>query len=183
MSNNGLLTIKEAATIAKVHVSTIYNLINSNRIQVQFDSIRGKKTKKVRRLDIERIFRFSNLEENLETTRIEPETISNLIEKSINNYFETKRTALMKPIEEQALFRLGILENELKHLEAEKETLRIENETLRNQNKILPELQDKEKVIAELEQSLKQSEEEKKQIAEAWKKELEKAKKPWYKFW
>lgn len=36
---------------------------------------------------------------------------------------------------------------------------------------------------AKLEQALKQAEEEKKQIVDIWKKELEEAKKPWWKFW
>ncbi len=56
----------------------------------------------------------------------------------IEEFFEVKQSQLMKPIEEQALYRLGILETEVKHLMAEKETLRQENELLKEQVKCLP---------------------------------------------
>jgi len=190
------------------------------------------------------------------------DSISNLIQKSIDSYFETKQTQLMKPIEEQAIYRLGGLEKEnlflrqkvetliqeleqykalpwqieerdeeIKSLEAklkeEKEELlkKVEQQTKElEEYKPLPaqlvdttqKLQEKEEQIknlesmlkkekddmelrllrekeamneqearrkAEFEQALKQAEEEKKQIAEVWKKELEEARKPWWKFW
>ncbi|MEQ8225434.1 MAG: hypothetical protein ABRQ37_24155 [Candidatus Eremiobacterota bacterium] len=187
-------------------------------------------------------------------------TIENY-KKAIEEVLEAKQSQLMKPLEEQALYRCGLLENEVKHLQAEKETIRQENELLREQVKILPDFQqkqetykiqinllekekedlktkteiiqkekeeqnkkieslnqalldnannikelatekdkfqsilkeheatvkEKERAIKDIEeihqQELKKLEEEKKQIAEAWKKELEQAKRPWYKFW
>ncbi|MEQ8191996.1 MAG: hypothetical protein ABRQ39_28785 [Candidatus Eremiobacterota bacterium] len=187
-------------------------------------------------------------------------TIENY-KKAIEEVLEAKQSQLMKPLEEQALYRCGLLENEVKHLQAEKETIRQENELLREQVKILPDFQqkqetykiqinllekekedlktkteiiqkekeeqnkkieslnqalldnannikelatekdkfqsilkeheatvkEKEQAIKDIEeihqQELKKLEEEKKQIAEAWKKELEQAKRPWWKFW
>lgn len=74
------------------------------------------------------------------------ETFKEVVKETIAE----ERNQLMKPIEEQALYRLGILENEVKHLQAEKATLRQENELLREQVKALPgpaELKTKENII------------------------------------
>jgi len=177
-------------------------------------------------------------------------TIENY-KKAIEEVLEAKQSQLMKPMEEQALYRCGLLENEVKHLQAEKETLRQENELLRDQVKSLPdktyiekiqaESQEKEKDLIiqiemerkekedlkamaetirheleqvktqagrekqealtslqsqildiqkkkealqiQVEKEKKEAEEREKQMADAWKKELEEARKPWWKFW
>jgi len=185
-------------------------------------------------------------------------TIENY-KKAIEEVLEAKQSQLMKPMEEQALYRCGLLENEVKHLQAEKETLRQENEILREQVKSLPdktyiekiqsESQEKEKDLIiqiemerkekedlktmtetirheleekhrlelekvktqvgrekqealtilqsqildiqkekealqiQTEKEKKEAEEREKQMADAWRKELEEARKPWWKFW
>ncbi len=254
-SNNGLLTIKEAAQIYNLHISTIYNAIKAHRIDIESTSNGNRIIKKVKKIDIERVFKLSNtnrldidsisnkdridiestsntnrlnidsisnkdridIESTSNTNRLDIESISNLIQKSIDNYFETKQTQLMKPIEEQAIYRLGGLEKEnlflrqkvetliqeidqykalpwqieerdeeIKSLEAklkeEKEAL--EARLLQEKKEALQKIEEeKENLLRVYEARLQESEAKQIEISEAWKKELEQAKRPWYKFW
>ncbi len=274
--DNELLTIKEAATIAGVHISTIYNLINSKKLEIKLETIGNRKVKKLIRKQVESVF---NISKEIEENRKPEETIqniSNIVEETIQKYSKEFKNNLMKPIEEMALYKLGKLEEKLENISKEKEILLQENETLRNQLKALPDFQkeketyesqveilekekkdliykaetiqkekdeqirktetlnqvlldnannikelskekdkfqtalkeheatikEKEKILKDIEELRKQeledlkkqtdeekarlkseAEEREKQIAEAWKKELELAKKPWWKFW
>ncbi|MEQ8192568.1 MAG: helix-turn-helix domain-containing protein [Candidatus Eremiobacterota bacterium] len=261
--------IKEISSITGKSHTTIYRLIKSGKLPsfvVKEDGIHhafhvkkedleaflGKKIEDMKSNEIHDEIHMKSSEFHLTE-----ETLQEAIVKS----FSYLSTSLMKPIEEQAIYRLGILENEVKHLQAEKETLRQENELLREQVKALPDfrqekdnykaqveilekekedllsraetiqkekeeqerkaeglnqvlldnannikelatekdkiqsilkeheatVKEKERAIKDIEeihqQELKKLEDEKKQIAEAWKKELEQAKRPWYKFW
>jgi len=259
MSNNGLLTIKEAVTFTGKSESILYRYIREGKLQVQTcsEQVQNKsseqiqnsseqvqcKLKTIRKLKKEELVKVFDIYRNNSSEQVQnksseqiqnsseqiqnsseqvqnrfrtEEEVNGIIEKVLSNHY----SKLMKPIEEQALYRLGILENEVKHLQAEKETLRQENEILREQIKALPgpvesinqilidkdntlkviqrektEIEvkintiqeEKEKALLELrtefEQKLKQSEEEKELIAASWKKELEMAKKPWWKLW
>ncbi|MEQ8192495.1 MAG: helix-turn-helix domain-containing protein [Candidatus Eremiobacterota bacterium] len=254
-SNNGLVTVKEAAEIYKLHISTIYNAIKANRIDIESTSNGNRIIKKLKKADIERVFRISNktqfdiesisnntrfdieselnknnvnlgstpnktqfdIESKSNENRLDIESISNLIQKSIDNYFETKQTQLMKPIEEQALYRLGGLEKEniflrqkvetliqeleqykalpwqieerdeeIKSLEAklkeEKEILK--GQMLEEKKEALKKIEEeKEEILKVYEAKLQEAEAKQIEISEAWKKELEQAKRPWYKFW
>ncbi len=85
------------------------------------------------------------------------DSISNLIQKSIDSYFETKQTQLMKPIEEQAIYRLGGLEKENLFLRQKVETLIQELE----QYKALPwQIEERDEEIKSLEAKLKEEKEE-----------------------
>jgi len=248
MNNNGLLTIKEAVTFTGKSESILYRYIREGKIQVHTSSeqvqnkfsagseqvqCKFRTVKKLKKEELARVFdvyynKGSEQVQNTSSEQIQDsseqvqnrfrteEEVNGIIEKVLSNHY----SKLMKPIEEQALYRLGILENEVKHLQAEKETLRQENDILREQIKALPgpvesinqilidkdnnlkviqrektEIEvkintiqeEKEKALLELrtefEQKLKQSEEEKELIAASWKKELEMAKKPWWKLW
>ena len=252
MSNNGLLTIKEAVTFTGKSESILYRYIREGKLQVQTcsEQVQNKsseqiqnsseqvqcKFKTIRKLKKEELVKVFDIYRNNSSEQVQnksseqiqdsseqvqnrfrtEEEVNGIIEKVLSNHY----SKLMKPIEEQALYRLGILENEVQHLQAEKETLRQENEILREQIKALPgpvesinqilidnannlkmiqrektEIEvkintiqeEKEKALLELrtdfEQKLKQSEEEKELIATTWKKELELAKKPWWKLW
>jgi hypothetical protein len=280
MESNDLLTIKEAANLYRVHITTIYKAIQEGRIEVELNSNRKKKIKKVKKSDLEREFANSNrnrievelnsnrsIIENYSTSnrnRIEVESIKTAVKEVI----EAERSQLMKPLEEQALYRLGRIEQENQFLKQRLETVLQENELFKEQLKALPlpaelelkehtilliqkekadvefmlsslqkekesnqkvlmenannlkelssekakieiQLKEQNSTIKEKEHSLKelhelhnqeierlklQAEEEKnrlkseaeereKHIAEAWKKELELAKKPWWKFW
>lgn len=70
------------------------------------------------------------------------------IKTVIEEYFENKTTQLMKPLEQQALYKLGAVEKENLFLQERLDTLRQENELLREQVKALPDIttiQEKEK--------------------------------------
>jgi len=254
MGDNGYITIKEASEVAGVNISTIYR--NISNLQCKTVQIGAKKIKYVQKSDIESFFCVSGKEnqkhaiasevcEKKQNESMQNETnLKESMREVIEEFFEVKQSQLMKPLEEQALYRLGILENEVKHLRAEKETLIQENEILREQIKALPsssqaeekenqiqtlqkekadlegkintlttpiesvnqilmknahnltvlqkcksELmeklkqkeQEKEEALKELEARLKaEAEEAQKLIVDAWKKELEQARKPWY---
>ena len=243
-SNNGLVTVKEAAEIYKLHISTIYNAIKANRIDIESTSNGNRIIKKLKKVDIERVFRIANknrldiesisnntridieselnknnvnigsspnkaqfdIESKSNENRLDIDSISNLIQKSIDNYFETKQTQLMKPIEEQALYRLGGLEKENIFLRQKVETLIQELEQykalpwqieerdeeikslerkLKEEKEILKAqmLEEKEEILKVYEAKLQEAEAKQIEISEAWKKELEQAKRPWYKFW
>lgn len=84
-----------------------------------------------------------------------------VIRDVIEEFFTTKQSQLMKPLEEQALYRLGILENEVKHLNGEKEALRREVDLYKSQLMALP--GPAEEITAKLE-TLEQLEEENKTL-------------------
>lgn len=98
---------------------------------------------------------------------------------------EKALTVLQEKYEEQ-LQKVTNLHQEKEDLLSRAETIQKEQE-----EKHLYELEEKEQKIknleelhrAEMEQALKQAEEKQMEISEAWKKELELAKKPWWKFW
>jgi hypothetical protein len=75
--------------------------------------------------------------------------------------------------------------NNIKELTKEKDNfqsaLKEQEATIREKERALKDLEELHR--AELEQALKQAEEKQMEISEAWKKELELAKRPWYKFW
>jgi hypothetical protein len=254
--NNGLLTLNEICVMTGKSYTSVLRYVKSGKLKSVTMTIQGKPCYKVKRSDMERFIEKHGISMNIhgEGERISmnnqgismKETFKEVVRETIAE----ERNQLMKPIEEQALYRLGILENEVKHLQAEKEVLRQENELLSEQVKALPvpaELDTKENIIlllqkekeehirkaeglnqvlldnannikeltkekdnfqlvlkeheatirekeralkdleelhrVELEQALKQAEEKQMEISEAWKKELELAKRPWYKFW
>jgi len=170
MDKEEFITIKEASELVGVNISTIYR--NISNLQCKTAQIGAKKIKYVQKSDIERFFCISERNkqmhafasetnkdkqkesmQNKEKQKESMQSNANLKESMrevIEEFFEVKQSQLMKPIEEQALYRLGILETEVKHLLAEKETLRHENELLREQVKALPgpgELETKENTI------------------------------------
>ncbi len=99
-------------------------------------------------------------------------TIENY-KKAIEEVLEAKQSQLMKPMEEQALYRCGILENEVKHLQVEKETLRQENELLMEQIKALPDFRQEKDNYKEQVEILKKEKEDLKARAETIQKEKE----------
>lgn len=139
-----------------------------------------------------------------------PQNLKESIKEVIENYFQDKETQLMKPLEEIATYKLGKIEAENQFLKERLDTLLQEITALPGPvdevNEILLKnkttLQEKEEQIRKLyeekkelehkqEQALKdqearlktEKEEQMKQLADAWKKELEQARRPWWKFW
>ncbi|MEQ8225872.1 MAG: hypothetical protein ABRQ37_26405, partial [Candidatus Eremiobacterota bacterium] len=75
--------------------------------------------------------------------------------------------------------------NNIKELAKEKDkfqsVLKEHEATIKEKERALKDLEKLHR--AELDQALKQAEEKQMEISEAWKKELELAKRPWWKFW
>ena len=209
--DEALLTIKEAVIFTGKCERTIYRYIKKGKIPCQTvvsqmsDSsqtiVRMKKSDLIRVFNIPSDTCQTDVRQESDSSQTPVRDFKEDIKTVIEEYFNNKSTQLMKPLEEQALYRCGILENEVKHLQAEKETLRQENEVLREQVKALPDFQKENdeirrelskfneekksneelrRTLDELQQNLTKLDEEKKQIAEAWRKKLEEARRPWY---
>lgn len=221
MNNNGNITIFEASRLTGKSQTTIHRYIKKGILQVKTGLYSGKQVLTVDKAELERVFTIpcntgynsvkhgvnhcatgvlqvetgvKQSEENLTVERIR---------QVMEDFFESKQTQLMKPLEEQSIFLAGRLTQENQFLKQRLETVLQEMEHY----KVLPsKIQEREEEIktienrlkqekeealkeqearlkAEMEQVLNQAEEEKKQIVDIWKKELELAKKPWWKFW
>jgi hypothetical protein len=270
MNNNGTISIIEASQLTGKSQTTIYRYIQRGVITCKKLFCNGKQVLTVQKSDIERLFNIScetvqntaktcktdfitdnHCETVQNTAKQETETLTaERIREVIEDFFETKQTQLIKPLEEHALVKYGAISKENEFLKQKLETLLQENDFLREQVKALPgpaELENKENIIlllqkekeeqirkaeglnqvlldnannikeltkerenfqsalkeqettirekekalknleelhrAELEKILKQAEAKQIEISEAWKKELELAKRPWWKFW
>jgi len=287
MNNNGSITIFEASRLTGKCQNTIHRYIKKGVLQSNTVSYNGKQVMTVNKSDIERIFNLtcntgydsgiqSGIQSNTPVIQsvitkddIKEIMIDNLKDvvttNKLQEFFETKQSELVKPMEQQALYKLGAVEKENIFLREKLEIIRQENELLQEQVKSLPNFQqekdthkaqvellekekadllsraetikkekeeqvrkaeglnqvlldnannikeltkekdnfqlalkeqeatirEKERALkdleelhrAELEQAEKQAEKKQMEISEAWKKELELAKKPWWKFW
>jgi hypothetical protein len=238
--DNEYISITEASILTGKHITTIYKGIRLGRIQYKTVEDKSKTVKKVLKSDILKLYISEYktvLDEGIRPSNTQVEDRIRLskddMKQAIEEVLEAKQSQLMKPLEQQALYKLGSVEKENIFLRERLETLRQENELLSEQVKMLPgpaELETKENIIlllqkekedlntiqkeyytrhmaeqqkhihemeekeqkikdlcdlhqAELEQALKQAEEKQMEISEAWKKELEEAKKPWWKLW
>ncbi len=236
MEGNRLLTIKEASIMACVCESTIYRYIRQKKLSCQAVQSNRKKIAKVPKSELISVFSLSssqcqavpgNILEDSKQCQELPGNARQItkdeIREVMQEFFETKKAELVKPMEDQAIYRLGRIEQENLFLKQKLETILQENLELQAKVKVLPDLeqmktqtaeankklQEKETEVREqnikihfleeeicqgkkkleenhqqeLEQVKKQAEEEQKTIVDAWKKELENAKKPWWKIW
>ena len=167
MANDEYITIKEAAKLAGVNISTIYK--NIKQLKSKSEQIGAKQIKYVEKSSIEAFFAVNIKQKQMEANGSDSLQMeangsnSPTMEANGSEWKQNKldlkdlikealteqQSQLMKPIEEQALYRLGILENEVKHLNAEKEVLRLENEELKESIKALPGPGDIEKLKSE----------------------------------
>ena len=243
MSDNGYIGITEAVEITGKHITTIYKAIRRGHLTA-IEAIENSKTvKKVLKTDVVKLYgvkSLDNLKTAIDNSKDGYRPAIDDYRKAIEEVLEAKQAQLMKPIEEQALYRLGRIEQENQFLKAKVETLlqeleqykalpcpaemeekeqqirdlQQEKEALEGKintltapiesvNQILMENahnlsvlqkckselmeklkqkeQEKEEALKELEARLKaEAEEAQKLIVDAWKKELEQARKPWY---
>jgi len=117
-------------------------------------TIHGKPCYKVKKVDLDRFLEKQGISMNIhgEGERISmnnqgismKETLKEVVRETITE----ERNQLMKPLEEQALYRLGRIEQENIFLRAKVETLLQENSELQEKIKALPDLQ-QEKDLAE----------------------------------
>jgi len=156
-SNNGFMTIQEASVFSGLAISTLYKAVQRGILPIEYDIVRGKKVKKIKKTDIVRTFnildstilhdRISDITPGItQYNTIEYDRISDIVKENIKKVIEDKQSQLMKPLEEQALFISGKLTQENLFLKAKVETLLQELE----QYKALPgpaELETKENTI------------------------------------
>lgn len=106
--------------------------------------------------------------------QLDVELISNIVQKSIDNYFDTKQTQLMKPLEEQSMFLAGKLTNENQFLKQRLETVLEENKQLNEQLKALPgPAESIQQIITENTQNLNLLQKEKEELEQKLKQEIE----------
>jgi len=173
--NSEYISIEEASKLTGKHHTTIYKAIRRGLLTAKDERVNSKAIKYVLKTDVIRLYGIKT-QDRLKPEKVETQDSLSQIKTAIEEVLEAKQSQLMKPLEEQALYRCGVLENEVKHLQAEKDTLRQENELLREQVKALPDLQtiqEKEKdLIIQIEMERKEKED-LKSMGETIRKETE----------
>jgi hypothetical protein len=151
-------SIKEIAEITGKSTASIYRYIKNEKLLSHIVNKDGQPVLQVRKQDLEDFLGikieemrkdekpYKKQNEKARETRLSDEKpvfqlTQESLQEAITNSFSHFTTALTKPLEEQALYLVGELRNEVKHLQAEKDTLRQENELLREQVKVLPDFQ------------------------------------------
>lgn len=221
MNNNGeLITIKEAAELTGINTTTIYKKIKKGKLICTCRQVQGVEIKQVKKADIIRLYGVRQVPSSARQVPEDDNQVpagasqmpssaerKNEIREVIEDFFSAKQAELVKPMEQNALYRLGRVEQENQFLHTKVETLLHEIEQYKalpcqiqerdEEIKIIIARHEKEKeelkIMAEKEktealEALKiqlkvEAEETQNAISEAWKKELEQAKRPWYKFW
>jgi chromosome segregation ATPase len=164
-----LITIKEASIIGNCHSSTIYNLINSKKLEVFQKQQGNRQVKKVSRKQVEEIFQAST---KIEETSTKIEDTGKIIENALEKY-SSKFNDFVR-----ISYQFGGMEKELKFTQEKYDTLQKDfDELLRENEEIRRRLKEAEEEKTKIKA---ESEEREKQIVEAWKKELDIAKMPWY---
>lgn len=161
--NNVLLSLNEICEMTGKSYTSVLRYVKSGKLKSVTMTIQGKPCYKVKKSDLERFLEKQGISMNIHSNNdrismnnqgismhnqgdILKETLKEVVRETISE----ERNQLMRPLEEQALYLVGELKNEVKHLQAEKETLRHENELLREQVKALPgpgELESKDNII------------------------------------
>jgi len=174
--DNEYITINEASKLTGKCQNTIHRYIKKGKLHVNTCQYNGKQVITVKKSELERVFnipvntchdRSSQMESHVNTgndmsihgnTGVTKEEIKEVIQE----FFTSKQSELMKPIEEMSLYKLGAVEKENVFLRERLETMRQENELLREQVKALPDLQtiqEKEKdLIIQIEMERKEKE-------------------------
>jgi len=146
-----LISIKDATELTGKSESTIYRNIRQGKIKCQSKQLNGKKDTRVVIDDLIKIFKLPasqmpinhqpdasqvpvNHQSNASQVPVDylpnasqmlftDEKLRESIKDVIEDYFETKQTQLMKPLEEHAIFIAGKLTNENQFLKEKIETL------------------------------------------------------------
>jgi hypothetical protein len=180
------ISITEASILTGKHITTIYKGIKQGRIQYKTVEDNNKTVKKVLKSDILKLFGNeykTTLDQSIRPSNTQVEDGIRLakddMKQVIEEVLEAKQSQLMKPIEEQALYRLGRIEQENSFLKAKVETLLQELEQYKSLpgpadvEKIQKENQEKEKdLIIQIEMERKEKED-LKSISETIQKETE----------
>jgi len=141
------MTIPEAVAIAGKNESTIYRYIRKGKLKSQKITINDKQVTIIDKEDFERLFNISNKQTNKQFTSnsqaIHNQVTSTMpevpdIKKIVIEAIQEQQSAIMKPLEEQAMYLAGSLTKENQFLKQQVETLLQENSHLQEQMKLLP---------------------------------------------
>ncbi len=168
-------TMAEIVGITGLSERTIRRYIKSGNLQADICR-QGKRTFiTIKNTELERFFKENNIhilnsggQFQADTPAFKtdiPEAQADSGGQADNNYknikeivkeaIQEQQSAIIKPIEEQALYIAGILTKENQYLNEKVETLRMENEQLRDQLKILPlHVEEVNEKIQQIEQEL-----------------------------
>jgi len=171
MEGNGLLTIKEASIMACVCESTIYRYIRQKKLSCQAVQSNRKKIAKVPKSELISVFSLSssqcravpgNILKDSKQCQEVPGNARQItkdeIREVMQEFFETKKAELVKPMEDQAIYRLGRIEQENLFLKQKLETILQENLELQAQVKVLPDLEQMKTQTAEANKKLQERE-------------------------
>ncbi len=144
------ITINEASKLTGKSIKTIHRYIKKELLHVKTGYNHNKEVMTVEKEELIRVLKiddktgYDTSKPNDKTgydnvkTGYNPVITRQNLKETFREFLEEQKTQLLKPLEEQAIYLVGELRNEVKHLQAEKDTLRQENEVLREQVKALP---------------------------------------------
>jgi len=200
MEGNEFLTIYEASKLTGKSITTIHRYIKKGLLHVKTGYNGGKQVITIEKSELERFLNtdgktgYNTLKQEVKpcyNSDITDVITRQNLKETFQEFLEEQKTQLMKPIEDQALYQLGRMEQENTFLKAKVETLLQENQELQEKIKALPDLQtiqEKEKDLItqiELERQEKEEqkarhlsdiEEQKRNMDELYRRELEQTK-------
>lgn len=152
MNSSSNITILEASLLTGKSQNTIYKYIERGTLSCEKNMLHGKECLTVKKTDIERIFNIicpdkeSEDNENREylthadtaehIVKDEEHLTAEKVREVMEDFFSTKQAELVKPVEQQSLYRLGRVEQENLFLKEKLETLIEENRKLQEENQI-----------------------------------------------
>lgn len=207
-TDNDYIRIDTAANLTGKSIATIYRMIKDKKVKAVNKNVDGKILKVIHRNELIRVFPHialkpdisnitadenknnnNNQNNNYSQNDNDNETHNNIdvreeIRLAITEFFETKQTQLMKPLEDQAIYIAGKLRAENSFLQAKVETLLEENTKLQESMKSLPDLQFVQTLQAELKlknEALAHAETEKQSAVSELQKKIDELSLPWWK--
>jgi len=150
MNKSSNITILEASLLTGKSQSTVYKYIERGTLPCEKNIINGKEYLTLKKKDIERVFNITcpESEENKvmeasthtnkaeHVVRDEEHLTAEKVREVMEEFFSTKQAELVKPVEQQSLYRLGRVEQENQFLKEKLETLLEENRKLQEENQI-----------------------------------------------
>jgi len=152
MINSSNITILEASLLTGKSQNTIYKYIERGTLSCEKKMSNGKEYLTVKKADIERIFNIictdkdgrdnkikedsKNADMAEDIVKHEEHVTAEKLREVMEDFFSTKQAELVKPLEQQSLYRLGRVEQENQFLKEKLETLLEENRKLQEENQI-----------------------------------------------
>lgn len=135
-------TVDEAAVMMGVSRKSIYKYIKSGKLPFTTGNENGKSFKLINEEDLKQFIsnRLITGNNQVNTPGKSGESID--IKQLVKEAIKEEQSAIMKPLEQQALYRLGKVEQENTFLKERIETLLQENQGLHEQMKLLPDLKE-----------------------------------------